>query len=391
MTQKAIVKIAYLECSAGISGDMCLGTLVDAGVPLRQISQALKALPVRGYRLEESRVIRAGIAAAKVDVVINRAGSKEHRTWKEVREIIGKSDLPARIKKKGTEIFLRLFKAEGSVHGRPFNRTHLHELAAVDCMVDVFGTLIGLELLGIEEVYASPVNLGSGSVKAEHGRLPVPAPATAEILRGAPVYASSVPFELTTPTGAAILREVAASFGPVPPMELSEIGYGAGQKDFAEFPNTLRLLVGRQTPAGPNDVVVIETNIDDMSPQIYEHVMDRLLGAGALDVSLTPVIMKKCRPGILLTVLCGEDLRQPLTEIIFRETTTIGLRYHTVSRTVLSREIRRITTPYGEVRVKTSQLGGSIVTASPEYEDCRKIARQKRIPLREVLRRATGS
>ena len=387
------MKIAYFDCSAGISGDMCLGALVDSGLPLRKLGKELKRLPVSGYRLETRRVKRAGIAATKVDVIIRQSAGQSRRLtkrWKDVRKIIGDSSLPGRLKQRGLSVFKRLFEAEGRVHGDAYTRAHLHELGAVDCIVDIFGTLIGLDMLGIERVYSSALNLGSGSVKTEHGKLPVPAPATAEILRGVPVYSSDVPFELTTPTGAALVKELAQYHGAMPVMKIHHTGYGAGQRDILGLPNTLRIFLGEYilpTHTEPHPrVSIIETNIDDMNPQCYEFIMERLFSAGALDVYLTQVIMKKGRPGVLLTVLCEEDARQDIIALLLNETTTLGVRFYEASRSVLERTVRRVKTEYGIVRVKISKKPDGTLKVSPEYEDCKGIAKQHKIPLIEVMK-----
>lgn len=373
---------------------MCLGALVDAGVPLKEIERGLRTLPIKGYKLEARKVTRASIAATKVDVIVQKSKVKslnETRRWKDIEKIIKASSLSAGIKQKGLRIFRGLFEAEGKVHGKAFNRTHLHELGAVDCMVDVFGTLIGLDFLGVDKVYSSAVNLGSGFVMAEHGRLPVPAPATAELLKGIPVYTSGISFELTTPTGAAIVREVTDCCVNMPLMKTERIGYGAGQKDIEGFPNVLRIFLGeeiyREKSAHLPKVTVIETNIDDMNPQLYECVMEKLFGAGALDVSLTQVIMKKGRPGILLTVLCREEKRADIMDIVLRETTTIGLRFYEASRLVLDREGKERKTEFGKVRVKVARMHDGTVKVCPEYEDCKRISQKYKIPLVEVMRR----
>jgi len=388
------LKIAYLDCPAGISGDMCLGALVDAGVPLKEIERGLRTLPIKGYKLQARKVKRSSIAATKVDVIVQKLKVKsqnETRRWKDIEKIIRASSLPAGIKHKGLKIFRALFDAEGKVHGTPYHRTHLHELGAVDCIVDVFGTLIGLDFLGVDKIYSSAVNLGSGFVVTEHGRLPVPAPATAELLKGIPVYTSGISFELTTPTGAAIVREVADCCVNMPLMKTERIGYGAGQKDIEGFPNVLRIFLGeeisRQKSAQLPKVTVIETNIDDMNPQLYEYVMGRLFDSGALDVSLTQVIMKKGRPGILLTVLCDEEKRADIMDIVLRETTTIGLRFYEASRIVLDREGKERKTEFGKVRVKVARMHDGTVKVCPEYEDCKRISQKYRMPLVEVMRR----
>jgi uncharacterized protein (TIGR00299 family) protein len=376
---------------------MCLGALVDAGVPLKEIERGLKGLPVKGYTLKARRVKRAGIAATKVDVMLQKSSASggkgqkaKTRRWKDIEKIIRASSLSQGITQKGLRIFRRLFEAEGKVHGVAYHRTHLHELGAVDCIVDVFGTLIGLEHLGIDRVFSSAVNLGSGSVMTEHGRLPVPAPATAELVKGIPVYSSDIPFELTTPTGAAILREITYSFVSMPPVKVERIGYGAGQKDIHRMSNTLRIFMGEdvslQSSEHMHHVTVVETNIDDMNPQLYEYVMERLFDSGALDVTLTQVIMKKGRPGIILTVLCHEEKRTDIIDIIFRETSTIGVRFYEASRMALKRETREIRTEFGKVRMKLSKMADGTPKLSPEYEDCKRSAKKYGKSLIEVMR-----
>ena len=386
--------IAYFDCSSGISGDMILGALVDAGVSPEKLNKALSCLPVRGYRLNVKEVKRAGLKATKVDVMQDaRCKMQDAKRWKDIEKIINASSLSTDIKEKGLKVFKRLFEAEAKVHGERFGRVHLHELGAVDCIVDIFGTLIGLDILGIERVYASPLNLGGGTIKTSHGVLPVPAPATAELLRDVPVYSSDMPFQLTTPTGAVLITSLADGFGQMPEMSVSEIGIGAGGMDFKTHPNVLRVFVG--TPpfnsplnkGGQRGVTVIETNIDDMNPQIYEHVMEILFKAGALDAFLTQVIMKKGRPGVKLTVLCTKDKKEALMKIILKETTSIGLRFYEAGRKTLEREIKTITTDFGKVKVKISKLGDNIIKITPEYEDCKIIARKLNLPLAEVMKK----
>ncbi|HMK49231.1 MAG TPA: nickel pincer cofactor biosynthesis protein LarC [Thermodesulfovibrionales bacterium] len=401
------MKIAYFDCFSGISGDMCLGALVDAGASLRVIERELKMIPVRGYRLTSRKVRRSHLAAVKVDVVLTSAPSskggiqgKNLSLLRDIEKTIRASSLSEAIKKRGADIFRRIFEAEAKVHGATPSTVHLHELGAVDCIVDIFGTLIGLDMLGVEKIYASPVNLGSGIVETEHGRLPVPAPAVAEILKDTPVYSRGARFELTTPTGAAIIKELSSGFGSMPVMNTLAIGSGAGGRDAEGWPNMLRIFTGDASEApgspplkagdrrnGSDKIVVIETNIDDMNPQIYESVMEHLFKAGALDVFLTQIIMKKGRPGIKLTALCDKLKKERLSEIILRETTTIGLRYYETERKVLHREIRNIDTPLGKIRVKVASSGKDIVKVMPEYEDCRKIAKKHKIPLIDVMRK----
>lgn len=390
--------IAYFDCFSGMSGDMTLGALVDAGVPLSRLKDELARLPVRGYELTSKKVKRAGLRATKVDVVIKtESGSQksEVRRWKDIEKIIKTSSLSQGIKEKGLHIFKRLFEAEAKVHGEKMQDVHLHELGAVDCIIDIFGSLIGLDILGIDTIYSSALNLGSGSIKSEHGILPVPAPASVELLKGIPVYSSNVSFELTTPTGAVLISSLASGFGPMPDMNISKVGVGAGSKDFREQPNILRLFIGEKTGgkghgagvrSSEESITVVETNIDDMNPQVYDYVMERLFKAGALDVFLTHIMMKKNRPGIKLTVLSEIEKRDEMIDIVLSETTSIGLRFYTAERKTLQREISTVDSKYGKVRVKKSGLGKKIQKISPEYDDCKKIAEKFNLPLLEVLK-----
>ena len=389
------MKIAYVDCFSGISGDMFLGALVDAGVPLAHIEKELRKLKLKGYALGKKKVVRAGLAATKVDVIITAKGKGQEakgRKWKDIQEIITDSRLPEKIKKQGFGIFRTLFEAEAKIHGKTLHTTHLHELGAIDCLVDIFGTLTGLSYFGIEKVYASPVNLGSGRTKTSHGMMPVPVPATTEILKNIPCFAEGPAFEKTTPTGAVILKTLATGFGPMPLFRADAIGTGAGDADPDGWPNVLRIMIG-ETYQGARDetVTVIETNIDDMNPQVYEYVMERLLDHGALEVYLTPVIMKKSRPGTLLSVLCSADKKNELLDIIFKETTTIGMRFHNVGRVTMKREMGQVQTRYGRVRVKVSSFGDSITRDMPEYEDCRRLALDAKVPLTEIMKEVSGS
>jgi uncharacterized protein (TIGR00299 family) protein len=388
--------IAYFDCFSGISGDMILGALVDAGVPLTKIKDELARLPLKGYQLTAGKVKRAGLRATKVDVKIKsevKSQKLEVKRWKDIKGIIEQSSLSKDIKQKGLSIFRRLFEAEAKVHSGRYDRIHLHELGAIDCIVDIFGSLIGLDILGIDNIHSSALNLGSGSVNTEHGILPVPAPASVELLKGVPVYSSDISFELTTPTGAVLVSSLSAEFGPMPNMSISKVGTGAGSKNFKEQPNILRLFIGQGMKTGTkteDNVIVIETNIDDMNPQIYDYVMERLFKAGALDVFLTQIMMKKNRPGIKLTVLSEIEKRDDMINIMMRETTSIGLRFYNAGRKILQREIKPKSTKYGKVRVKESRLGKEIQKVSPEYEDCKRIAKKFNIPLIEVIKTVVG-
>lgn len=371
---------------------MCLGALVDAGVSIEDIGLLLRRIPVRQYHLRTKKVSRSGVAAVKVDVVLDRGYKASAVKWKDITAIIKKAKLDENIRAQGLQVFKKLFEAEAKVHGQKVEEVHLHELGGTDCMVDIFGTLIGLDLLGVHKIYTSPVNLGSGTVKCGHGALPVPAPATAELLKGFPVYASGVPFELATPTGAAILAGLEAETGPVPSMSAERIGYGAGNRDIEHMPNALRVFIGEAAEtdspllraSSDTDVIVIETNIDDMNPQLYEDVIDKLFAAGALDVFLENIIMKKGRPAVKLTVIADERKREYLTSLIFNETTTIGLRFYSAGRRVLDREIRKIKTLYGEVRIKIARLEGAVINISPEYTDLKALSKKTGQPIKRI-------
>ena len=377
--------IAYFDCFSGISGDMTLGVLVDAGMPIEVLRAELAKLALPGYTLNAEKVRRSGIAATKVHVVLEQ---HEHpaRHLSHIDRIINASSLPTTVKQKSLAVFQRLAEAEAKVHGTTTEKVHFHEVGAVDAIVDIVGSVIGLEQLGVTEVIASPVNVGSGTIHSSHGKLPVPAPATAELLRGVPFYSSSVTLELTTPTGAAILTTLADSFGPLPQLTTSRVAYGAGGKDLTGHPNVLRLFIGTHSLARDQDTsILIETNIDDMNPQVYEHLIERLMQAGAHDAFLTPIIMKKGRPGVLLSVLTDGAQSDSLLDILFRETTSIGVRIQQVGREKLQREMREVETRYGRVRVKISKRGDEVLTATPEYEDCKRLAEERQVPLKVVM------
>ncbi|MBI5640467.1 MAG: nickel pincer cofactor biosynthesis protein LarC [Nitrospirae bacterium] len=393
MKKKRPLKIAYLDCFSGISGDMCLGALVDAGAPLKEIEKRLAKLPVKGYSLASRKVSRCGLPATKVDVMLTVKGRKEGaRKWEDIARIIETSALPESIKRDGEKIFRTLFRAEARVHGLPLNKIHLHELGAVDCLVDIFGTLIGLNLLGIDAVYSSSLNLGSGTVKTEHGILPVPAPAAAELLKGLPVYSSGIPLELTTPTGAAIVKTLAMGFGNIPHFVIETAGTGAGSRDLPEQPNVLRILIGEALKGSlPEAVTVIETNIDDMSPQVFEYLAERLFREGALDVFLTPITMKKMRPAVKLSVVCDHEKKDRMIDLILTETTSIGVRYYETSRVTMQRQVKEVKTKHGIIRIKISGFGDSPARFTPEYDDCRRAAEKTGIPLLEIMKEAEAA
>jgi len=381
------MKIAYLDCFSGISGNMCLGALLDAGVPLECVESALARLPVRGYRLRAERVLRRGIGATHVEVELDESERHPHRGLSDVLDIIGGAGLPAPVAERSAAVFRSLAEAEAKVHDTDVERVHFHEVGAVDAICDIVGTVAGLAELGVERLLFSTVRLGGGTVKVAHGVLPVPAPATAELLKGLPTAGGPVQMELATPTGAAILKALGEPSPEWPAMSVQAIGYGAGGRDPQEVPNVLRLVVG-EAPAGAQAdsdyVYVLETNLDDMTGEQVGYCMEKLAEAGALDAFTTPVQMKKGRPGVQVTVLCGPERLQAAEEVFWRHTTTLGVRRSLWQRSKLARESRTVRTPWGEVRVKIARLGGEVVRCKPEYEDCRALAEAHGVPLEAV-------
>ena len=382
------MRAAYFDCFSGVSGDMCLGALVDAGAPLVVLSKALEGLRLRGFSLRRLRVTRGAIRATKVDVVIEQGGHGPI-TPREIQRLLKASRLPAEVRERSLAVFERLAQAEGSAHRTPAAKVHFHELGGLDSIVDVVGTVMACHLLGIEGVFVSAINVGAGTITGAHGVLPVPAPATVNLLKGLPVYATGPALELTTPTGAGLMATLAAGVGTMPHMTLSSVGYGAGTLDPPQWPNVLRVFIGETISVGESDrILVLETNLDDMNPQGYELLMDRLLAQGALDATLTPVIMKRGRPGIVLTVLADHAKLDSVLRVIFAETTTLGVRIQDVARRLLTREITEVSTKFGPVRVKVAKAPGRPKTlmARPEYRDCKRIAEQTGLPLKEVTR-----
>lgn len=377
--------IAYFDCFSGVSGNMVLGALLDAGLELERLEAELARLPISGYKLKVETVKRRGMKGTHVEVEVSEHGVERH--LHHVEEIITGSDLPDEVKQRGLDIFRRLARAEAKVHGAPIESIHFHEVGAMDAIVDVMGAAIGLWLLDVEKAYASPVHVGRGTVKCAHGVLPVPAPATLELLQGVPIYGRDVDAELVTPTGAAILTTLAESFGEIPLMRVKQIGYGAGTRELP-IPNLLRLSIGEtddKTEGYEKDTAtLIETNIDDMNPQWYEHVSARLFEAGALDVFLTPIQMKRGRPATQLSVLVTDDLVPQTLDVLFTETTTIGVRARPVQRWKLAREIVSVETDYGPIAVKVSRRGETVLNVTPEYRDCQRIAAERGIPLKQV-------
>lgn len=386
------IGIAYFDCFSGISGDMTLGALVDAGADLRAIEAELRKLGLEGWNISAEKVKRGALFATQVKVETTEG--HHHRGLSKIVQRIDAAELAPRAAERAKNIFHRLAEAEAHVHQEPVEKVHFHEVGAVDSIVDIVGAAIGFEMLGIDEFACSAFDVGGGQVKTQHGLLPVPAPATAELLRGAPTYSSGIQRELVTPTGAAIATTLATRYSEIPTMTLRAIGYGAGSADNREKPNVLRLLIGdsAESEAGEHwdtPVSVIETNLDDMSPQIYGYFVERALAAGALDIFSSPVQMKKNRPGLLVTILCNPDDVTRMIDLVFRETTTIGVRTHEVRRKVLDRDFVPVETPFGAVRMKVSRMNGSVLNAAPEYDDCQRIAAERGIPLKQVIAAAS--
>jgi pyridinium-3,5-bisthiocarboxylic acid mononucleotide nickel chelatase len=380
------MRIAYFDTIAGIAGDMTMASLIAAGVPFDHLVEELKKLDVQGFELTAQHVRRSAIDAVQCDVVINNA-PHYHRHLKDILGIIDRSALSAGVKERATAIFTVLARAEAKVHNTTIEKIHFHEVGALDSIVDIIGTCIALEKLGIEEVYSSPVRLGSGGIiKTQHGMMPTPAPATIEVLQDYPVVLTTIPEELTTPTGAAVIKALSRGVLTDETIRVSSVGYGAGTKEFEGIPNLLRVVVGELPQEHHRDgSVVLETNIDDMNPQLYPYLIDRLLAAGAHDAYLIPVVMKKGRPGILLSVLTDPSRTESIADVIFRETTSIGLRVQTVGRRKLARRPLTVATSFGPVKAKAVERDGSTVVTA-EYEECKRIATERNIPLAEVMR-----
>jgi uncharacterized protein (TIGR00299 family) protein len=373
------MKICYFDAFSGISGDMTVGALLDAGANAAAVTGALASLGT-GATVSVEKTKRRGIAASKFRV--EGGETKSHRHLPHILQMIDRSDLPSRAKSNAAAVFQRLGAAEAKVHDIPIEKVHFHEVGAVDSICDIVGACAALDLLDIDEIHCSPINVGSGTVKTEHGVLPVPAPATAELLAGKPVYSRGPALELTTPTGAAVIAALASTIGSMPPLSIVATGYGAGDKDFPEHANVLRAIIGHNTNARESTTVaVLEANIDDATPQLLGYAMERLFEAGALDVTLEPLLMKKNRPGTLLRVIATPESQEDLAQLIFAETTTLGLRIYKAERRVQSRRIAEVDTAYGTVRIKIAADG----SFTPEYDDCRELARKTGTPLKEIL------
>lgn len=380
--------IAYLDCFSGIAGDMFLGALVDAGLSVEDLQSDLGRLPVGGWRLEVEEVDRCGVGCTLVRVEISDK-PQPHRRLSDLLAILEGADLGEAVQTTAGRVFTNLAQAEAKVHRCPVEEVHFHEVGAVDAVVDVVGTVAGLQRLGVEEVIASPVNTGRGMVSTSHGTYPVPGPATLALLEGFPCYAEGPEIELATPTGAALLATLASSAGPMPPMVPRAVGYGAGRAEVSDRPNALRVVLGhRDSLAAGETVAVLETHLDDCSPEIFDHIMSRCYAAGALDVSLAPIQMKKSRPGVALTAIAPPEAAEAVTDVLFTETTTFGIRRTTTRRAVLERELLMVQTDWGPVAVKVGRRSGRLLQVAPEYEDCRRIAETKGLPLRNVQKAA---
>lgn len=381
------MRIAYFDCFSGASGDMILGSLIDAGLSPQGLKVELKKISIPGVRLNVKKVLKGGVSATQV-MVTGEQGAKPRRNLNELLKIVETSRLDSAVKKKSREVFQRIASVEAKIHRKLVEEIHFHELGGLDSIVDIVGSIWGFQQMGIDKLYVSKVNVGGGFVECEHGIFPVPAPATLALMEGKPIYSSGAEKELLTPTGAALLTALSSEFGQMPPIKVEKIGYGAGRDDLPH-PNVLRLMIG--TPAanaGMETVAVVETNIDDMNPQFYDYAMERLFEMGVQEVFLTPIFMKKNRPATLLTVICPSEKLSSVTGFLLQETTTIGLRWHEEERSRADREIQSLQTKYGRIHFKLARWEGRIVNLSPEYEDCKRLALKKGVPLKEVFEEA---
>jgi uncharacterized protein (TIGR00299 family) protein len=386
------MRTLYFDCFAGASGDMILGALVGVGVDPRVLTEKLSALNVSGYEINFETVDRSGISATHARV--HTAHEHAHRHLGDILKIIYESGLSDGVKDRAARVFSRLAEAEARIHNVPVEKIHFHEVGALDAIVDVVGACIGFELLKVERFSCSELHVGSGMVEMAHGRFPVPPPAVAELLKDAPVYSSDIKGELVTPTGAAIISTVCREFGPLPKMKIERTGYGAGTREYQNFPNVLRLILGDDSVVeASNDerLIVVETNIDDMSPQVYGHLMDEALKRGALDCYFTPVQMKKNRPGVLVSILCRPSERDAMCELLLAETTTLGVRFYEVMRRALERGTVSVLTEFGAIDVKVARMNGRVVKEMPEYEQCRAAAERAGVTLQAVERAARVS
>ncbi|MDF0665370.1 MAG: nickel pincer cofactor biosynthesis protein LarC [Nitrospira sp.] len=380
----------HFDCFSGVSGDMVLGSLVSAGLSWTDLINGLKCLQLNGYQLRRREVHRGALPAIKVDVIVQQ-GFQRPLTLSRIRKILAGSRLPGPVKERSRSVFDRLAEAESHAHRVDVKEVHFHEVGVVDSFIDVVGGVLGCHLLNITRVTSSPINVGAGSVQTSHGLLPVPGPAVAELAKGIPIYAAGPPCELATPTGVALLRTLASEFGPMPAMKSMAVGYGAGDHNPDGWPNALRVFIEEESASETRQterMIQLETNLDDLSPQTYEYLMEQLFQVGAVDVALAPVVMKKSRPGVVLSCLAAEDRTDAVLEVLFQETTTLGVRFHEVRRRVLPRRFIPVTTQGGVVRIKVAEVGAGWEKAAPEYEDCRAIAKRTGRPLKTVMEEA---
>jgi uncharacterized protein (TIGR00299 family) protein len=378
------MRTLYFDCFAGASGDMILGAMVAAGADPNYLRTQLSTLPVTGFGITFETVNRSGLSATFARV--ETAHEHKHRHLADIKQIIEGAGLSDSVKRRAVQIFTRLAEAEARVHNEPVDHIHFHEVGALDAIVDVVGAAICFDALKIDRFVCSPLHVGSGMMKMAHGQFPIPPPAVSELLKGVPFYATEIKGELLTPTGAAIITTVCNEYGPIPQMTTEITGYGAGTRQYPDFPNVLRVLLGE---TGTDNTIeerlwMLETNLDDASPQIIGHFMDRVLELGALDCYFTPVQMKKNRPGVLLSVLCGREEKEAVMKLLFMETTTLGVRSYEVLRRALVRSVVRVETQYGPIDVKVAQLNGRVVNEMPEFEQCREAAARENVPLKVV-------
>ena len=382
------MKGVYFDLIGGASGDMILGALIDAGLSMDDLRSELQGLKIPEFEITSARVEKNGFSAVKVNV--NVADQTPERHLNEINEIIHQSSLSESVKERALRIFQNIAQTEASIHNKALDQVHLHELGGTDTIIDVTGALIGLEILEISSVFCSPVPVGRGFINSAHGQIPLPAPATVSLLKGVPVYGREIEAELVTPTGAALLVDLAEDYGPPPPMVIQSIGYGAGVRDLS-IPNILRILVGDIEGKGTSifeRLLVLETNLDDLNPEIYPYVVDRLFSEGALDVTMIPIQMKKNRPGTQIQVLCNHSRGEELKSILFQETTTLGIRQYDVDRQALARRIVSVTTQFGDIRVKVAVTDQGVEKISPEYEDCRTVAEKLNLPITKIYHEA---
>ena len=380
------MRIAYFDCYSGISGDMILGALVDLGVDLSKVKKGLKAVDLKGYQIKTRSVKRGLISGTKVDVIVPKSKHHHHsRTFSDIKKLLRQSRLPGSAKTQATEIFRRIAVAESQVHRIPVDKVHFHEVGAVDSIVDIVGGVLAIQMLDVDRIYSSSLNVGEGTVKCDHGILPVPAPATLKLLKGIPCFSNGIQKELTTPTGAAIIGFFAEKFRSLPCMKMIDSGYGAGDHILKESPNFLRIILGEIEGEGASgSMITVETNIDDMNPEFYDHVMESLFKAGAVDVFFTPILMKKNRPAVKLSVLTLEKYQAKIARVLLTETSTFGVRFYPVDRVTLMRETRMVKTVFGNITIKVGLLDGAVARIAPEYDECKKIARRKKIPIKAI-------